>query len=603
MRFTKDNITAAQAGTLHGLFLERVRRTPGAPGVSEFHRPTQSWKHYTWREVALRAARWQEALAREGLQPGERVAISLRNSLDWIAFDQAALGLGLVVVPLYVDDRPDSVGFILDDCGAALLLVQDGLRWRRLAPACGHLQTLRRVVVHEGAKEDTFGDPRVRAADAWLPEGNFDLREGPNDPEALATIVYTSGTTGRSKGVMLNHRNILSVMEGGLLAVKIYREDSFLSFLPLSHMFERCVGYYLPVAAGSSIAYARSVANLSEDLAQARPTLMLAVPRVFERIHGRMQDQLARAPAWRRFLFQASVHVGWQRFEWQQRRARWSPLLLLWPLLHALVGKKVKARLGGNLRFVVSGGAALPPVVAKEFIGLGLPVLQGYGLTESSPQVCVNRLEFNDPTSVGAPLEGVEVMIGHDQELLVRSPGNMMGYWNNAQATAAAVHEGWLHTGDQAAIRGGRIYITGRIKDVLVLSNGEKVPPAEMEQAITMDPLFEQVMIVGEGRSFLAALAVLNPERWANLVRGMGLSPADPASLTDRHVHHELLVRVGQQLHGFPTWAKVRRLHLSLEPWTVENDLLTPTMKVKRAAVLAHHRAQVEHIYEHTHAE
>jgi long-chain acyl-CoA synthetase len=217
--------------------------------------------------------------------------------------------------------------------------------------------------------------------------------------------------------------------------------------------------------------------------------------------------------------------------------------------------------------------------------------------------VCVNRLEFNDPASVGAPLAGVEVMIGHDQELLVRSPGNMMGYWNNPQATAAALHEGWLHTGDQAALRGGRIYITGRIKDVLVLSNGEKVPPAEMDQAIAMDPLFEQVMIVGEGRSFLAALVVLNPERWAVLVRGMGLSPADPVSLTDRHVHHELLVRVGQQLHGFPTWAKVRRLHLSLEPWTVENDLLTPTMKVKRAAVLAHYRAQVEHIYEHTHAE
>jgi long-chain acyl-CoA synthetase len=309
-------------------------------------------------------------------------------------------------------------------------------------------------------------------------------------------------------------------------------------------------------------------------------------------------DQLQSAPRWRRLLFRFAVHVGWERFEWHQHRRRWSPSFLLWPFLDPLIGGRVRARLGGRLRLVVSGGAALPLSVARVFVGLGLPVLQGYGLTETSPQVSVNRLHDNDPASVGRPLPGIEVRIGPQEELLVRSPGIMHGYWKNPEATAATIREGWLHTGDQARLHDGRIYITGRLKDVLVLSNGEKVPPAEMELAITLEPLVEQVMIAGEGRAFLTALVVLSHDHWAEFARQLGVDPAAPASLTDKRVQHELLVRIGRRLHGFPTWAKVRRVLLSLEPWTVENGLLTPTLKIKRAAVLAQFQDALDRLYE-----
>jgi long-chain acyl-CoA synthetase len=264
-----------------------------------------------------------------------------------------------------------------------------------------------------------------------------------------------------------------------------------------------------------------------------------------------------------------------------------------------VVARPIKNQLGGRLRLVVSGGAALPLPIAQVFIGLGIPLLQGYGLTESSPQVSVNRLSDNDPSSVGAPLPGVQVRVGDQDELQVLSPGNMLGYWENPEATAAIFSDGWLRTGDQASIREGRIYITGRLKDVLVLSNGEKVPPAEMELSIALDPLVDQIMIVGEGRPFLSAIVVLNPGRWQVLAQRFGLDPSSPASLSDRQVQHEVLAAIGSHLRGFPSWAKVRRAHLSLEPWSVDNGLLTPTLKTKRRAVLDHYAEVVEWIYDH----
>jgi len=236
--------------------------------------------------------------------------------------------------------------------------------------------------------------------------------------------------------------------------------------------------------------------------------------------------------------------------------------------------------------------------VARQFIGLGIPLLQGYGLTETSPVVSVNTLEANDPASVGVPLRGVQVRIGDDDELQVKGPGVMLGYWNNHSATAQMIDaDRWLHTGDQARIENEHIYITGRLKDILVLSNGEKVPPGDMEMAIALDPLFEQVMVVGEGRSYLSALAVLNAELWPGLAREYGLDPEDPASLAHHKLATDLLGRVRIALRDFPGYAKIRRLSLLLEPWTVDNGLLTPTLKVKRAKVLEQCAGQVEGMY------
>jgi long-chain acyl-CoA synthetase len=258
------------------------------------------------------------------------------------------------------------------------------------------------------------------------------------------------------------------------------------------------------------------------------------------------------------------------------------------------------ARLGGRMRLAISGGAALPIEVARLFIGLGLPILQGYGLTETSPVVSANTPEDNDPRSVGRPLPGVELRFGEDQELLVRGPGLMMGYWNNPQATAQVINrEGWLHTGDQARLERGRLYITGRIKDILVLSNGEKVAPADMESAIALDPLVEQAMVIGEGRPYVSAIVVLNREAWHELARSLALDPNKSESLQDNRVHKRLLARIGAQLRGFPAYAKVRRVIPTVEPWTIENGLVTPTLKVRRSLLLAKFAKEIEEVYAH----
>jgi len=598
---TEDLITAEAAGTLDGLFRQRVHRTPDRVAYRAYDRAARQWRDFSWNDMAGHVARWRAALAAEALRPGDRVAVLMRNAPEWVMFEQAALSLGLVVVPLYTDDRPDSVAYIVEDSAAALLLVGEASVWRRLAPALADTACLKRVLLLDPGRREGDGsvpDPRVRAVGDWLPERGEPLVERDADPGSLATIVYTSGTTGRPKGVMLSHRNILSNTHAALVSYDLYLEDVLLSFLPLSHTFERTVGYFLPMMAGCTVAYARSVQQLVEDMQTIRPTAMITVPRIFERAYHAIHDKLDKKSALSRWLFGAAARLGWRRFEASQGRGRVGVAGLLWPLLDRMVARQVRQRFGGRMRLVVSGGAALPLPVAKVFIGLGLPIVQGYGMTETSPVVCGNPLDDNDPASVGVPLRGVEVRIGADDELMVCGPGVMMGYWNNHAATAAVIEpDGWLHTGDQARIEGEHIYITGRIKDILVLSNGEKIPPADMEAAIVEDPLFEQVMVVGEGRSYLTALLVLNPERWFAEARASGVDPLDPASLDSDAVHKQVIARLRRLLHDFPGYAKIRRVCPMLEAWSVEGGLLTPTMKVRRKQVLDRFAEQIEAMY------
>jgi long-chain acyl-CoA synthetase len=519
-------------------------------------------------------------------------------------FDQAALGLGLVSVPLYTDDRPDNIAYILEESGVTLLLVQDAGRWKRLAGSIPPDGPLKRVLLLDDspqARELARRDHRVRTLSDWLPERterNLQVREHA-DPHSLASIVYTSGTTGRPKGVMLSHDNMLSVAHGAVTMLDVYEEDSFLSFLPLSHTLERTGGYYLPIMTGSKVSYARSVSQLAEDLRSVRPTVLIAVPRIFERVYGRLGEQLRKRGALASRLFSLAVDTGWRRFRYRQGRGSWSPQFLLWPILQRLVAQKVLVKLGGRLRIAVSGGAALSEEVARVFIGLGLPIVQGYGLTETSPVVAVNPLEANVPASVGLPIRNVQVRIGADDELLVRGPGVMQGYWNNHKATAQVIDpDGWLHTGDQARIDdSGHIFITGRLKDVLALSNGEKIPPGDMEVAIALDPLFEQVMVVGEARPYLSALIVMDGDHWPGFAQDVGVDPFDAEALNDERVHRAVLRRVQRALKSFPGYAKIRRVRLSLESWTIENGLITPTLKVRRPAVLERYADQVERMY------
>lgn len=596
-------ISLDEAGTLDGLFVLRVRRSPAREAYRYYDKDTKSWRSHTWAEMGAQVARWQAAMRTEGAPRGGRVAVQLRNCPEWVMFDQAALGLGLVTVPLYTEDRPDNIAYILKEADVNILLVQDAGRWRRLAEVVGNDGQLKRVLLlddSDGARELAAEDERVRIIADWLPDEGGELSRRRNaNPNALASIVYTSGTTGRPKGVMLSHRNMMSVAHGGLTLLDVYEEDLFLSFLPLSHTLERTCGYYLCVMTGSCVAYARSVGQLAADLLTVKPSVLIAVPRIFEKVYARISEQMAEKGGLASKLFDMTVDVGWKRFQYQQGRGPWPLGSLLWPLLRRLVANKITAKLGGNLRAAVSGGAPLNEEIARVFVGLGVPIIQGYGLTETAPIVSANPLEDNIPASVGVPIRGVQVRIGDRDELLVKGPGVMLGYWNNHAATAQVIDpDGWLHTGDQARIdETNHIYITGRLKDILVLSNGEKIPPGDMESAVALDPLFDQVMVIGEGRPYLSALIVLDGEQWSGFAEQQGVDPLAPSSLSDGKVIAAATRRVKSALKDFPGYAKIRKIHLSLDPWTIDDGLVTPTLKIKRPKVLERYAGEVEAMY------
>jgi long-chain acyl-CoA synthetase len=571
-----DVISPDVARTLPGLFRERSRRRPGSLAYRYYDHPAKEWCSLSWAQMGIEIACWQAAIRTLGLQRGDRVAVMAHNSPVWVAFEQAALGLGLVVVPLFVNDRADNVAYVLADSGTRLLLLEGLEQWNELSPLAGQLDEQ----LHIWSINDC-SNSRVTYVEKLLgDEAHQEPEVVVDDPEALATIVYTSGTTGRPKGVMLSHRNILWNAYAGLGAVDIYPDDAFLSFLPLSHTLERTIGYYLPMMAGASVTYARSIAHLPQDLQAIRPTVLISVPRIYERSYARIQEQLT--DDFKRKLFSLAIEMGWHDFLYRQGREQWSARRLLWPLLRKLVAEKVLDKLGGRLRIAICGGAPLPVDVGKAFVGLGLNLLQGYGMTEASPVISVNVVGNNDPASVGLPLPDVEVRIGSNDELLARSPGVMQGYWNNPQASAEVVDsDGWLHTGDKGRIKDGHIYITGRIKDVIVLANGEKVSPTDMEMAIASDPFIEQVMVIGDNRPYLVALLVLNREQIAK-----------------HRFYGELLPRVCERIRMFPGYAQIRRISTVEESWTVENGLLTPTLKLKREKIMQHHAAEIEALYQ-----
>ncbi len=592
----QDVISPTQAGTLHALFLERVKRTPDR--VAYRHYANNAWQNLTWREMLQQVARWQSALASLNLQAGDRVAIMLRNCPEWVMFDQAAMSLGLVVVPLYTVDRPDNIAYILNDADVKVLLFETSEQWHGLRTVREHLQGVVRFVSMRNLPD--HDEPRLQSITEFLPDTAQLQSCRACKSSKLATIIYTSGTTGKAKGVMLSHANILNNAHSSLGTFMARQDDLFLSFLPMSHTFERTLGYYLTVMTGTTVAFARSIQLLSEDLKTLSPSILISVPRIYERIFTSLRAKLEQGSAFKRWLFNLTVKTGWARFEYQQGRGAWQPTFLLWGLLQMVVANKVLARLGGKLRVAISGGAALPPEISRIFIGLGLPILQGYGLTETSPVISANSLENNYPDSVGKTIEGVHVRLDAEGVLWTKSASTMLGYWNNPEATQAVLSaEGWLNTGDIAQISStGHIRITGRKKEIIVMSNGEKIPPNDMEQAVLSDPLFEQVLIAGEGRPYLIALAVLNQEAWFAFAKEIGVRSDMPEALTDSRIQGKILRRMALNLRDFPAYAHVRGLVLLQEPWSIENGSMTPTLKIKREVVIQRHAAQIAKLYE-----
>ena len=577
-----------QLKTLDQFVPARAKIAPHTEALRQFDRRSNSWERISYRDLDERIQQWRKAFCKLGLQRGDRVAILLPNGVDAICCDQAVLANGCVPVPLHAIDTAGSSAFIIADSQASVLVTNRQSRWDAIYLTHTVMPNLRHVIFTEESSPESRQDGVQQwDLESWLATGHgvTELPAAPNE-EDLAAIVYTSGTTGRPKGVMLTHKNVVSNVINTLKTVSPRPGDVFLSFLPLSHTFERMAGYYLALGMGCTIVFTRSIQQLAEDFRIVRPNVIISVPRIYERIYAKVQNKLARESKFVRFLFSWAVEVGWRRFcrkyglpITEESFAFLDPIV--WPILERLVSKTLLNQFGGQLRIAISGGAALNSKVAKAFCGLGLPIIQGYGMTESSPIIAGNSLSYNHPSTVGKPLPQTQVRLGEDNEIHVSSPSVMKGYWNRPQATREAFTEdGWLKTGDVGEFDSeGFLRIVGRIKEIIVTSTGEKVPPADLELAIEIDPLFEQAYVIGENRPFISTIVVLNKEEWRKLAETLDLDPNDPESLMATVTRNAILKRIKSAVKDFPQYALPRNVHMTLEPWTIENGLLTPTLK------------------------
>lgn len=585
-------VDESRAPTLAALYTERLRLTPGAAAFRYFDSAAGLWRDQTWGELGERAKRFVAGLRRAGLAPGDRVALQIDNRPDWFAIDWAVQHLGLAMVALYAEDTPTSAAQMLADSGACFAFLPSASAWRSLREV-DSLPCLEQVVLL-GAGEPG-AELRARPLSSWLPPAE-PLPPSRAAPAAMASIIYTSGATGRPKGTMLSHENIVSNVFACLRAIAARPDDVRLSVLPLAHSFERTAGGYMTIACGGLTVFGRGHARVADDLLEHRPTVLIAVPRVFEKVHGAVRAELSQSSAPKRALFRLAVEAGWRA---SQKDAGSAQARLLPTALTRRIGQQLQARLGGRLRIAVSGGAALSPDIARTFIALGVPVLQGYGLTEAGPVVAVNRLDDNDPSSVGLPLDNVEIRVGPGAELLVRSPSVMMGYWRDPEASRAAVDAaGWLHTGDKVSrLDTRRLFLTGRIKEVIVTATGEKAAPSDIEIHLRQCPLVDQVMVVGEAKPFLGALVV--PERNALLLLrvSLGLDRDDHTDAAREELEQALLRQCTDLLRRAPKNHQVRRVSLVAGSWTVANGLLTASNKLKRACIERACRADVERLY------
>jgi len=547
----------------------------------------------TWQQLTriavqhwvLRVAAW---LLDQGIKPGDRVGVLGHNSVEWLLADFAILRIGAVTVPAYFTDPPEAIEYVFNDAGCKLVLAEAGEQLAKLK------NIDLPVFPFRGDEGDSIES--VSRDVAW--DGTLETTT--LDRNSLATLIYTSGTTGNPKGVMLSHGNLLSDVQAGLGGVPVFPDDLFLSFLPVSHAFERTVGHFLAVASGAAIAYADDVTTLMRDMPEVKPTVMISVPRLYEKIYAGVNDKVVKGPAAKRWLFNQAQALGAERFELSQKgESLTGGKAVAWNILDHLVNAKLRDKMGGRLRLFVSGGAALSPTIARFLLAADITVLPGYGLTESSPVLTVNIEGKIKPETVGPALPGVSLRLAEDGELLASGDMVMQGYWNRPEDTAQVLDDdGWLHTGDIAEIDDdGYVRIVDRKKEIMVLSNGENVPPAVVEQQLTHDPCILQAMVIGDDRPHLTALLVPDVEHLAEAWKQdwQGELPVDwPAS--DK-VHDWLYSRMKDHCRTLPGFMHVTDFALVEEEWTQENGLLTPTLKLKRRKILELHSEEVAGLY------
>jgi long-chain acyl-CoA synthetase len=546
-----------------------------------------------------------------GVVTGDRVVIMSESRPEWLLADMAILVQGGVVVPVYSTLTPAQAKYIIQDAGARIAFVSTAEQLDKIQRIRHELPTLEAVIVFEPPEKASTSILSLEAVAArgharlmgeWGVGREFRDKAREVGPEQLATIIYTSGTTGEPKGVMLSHHNLVSNLIAGHAIVPVNDTDTSLSFLPLSHSFERLVSYVY-LANGVTIVFAESMETVGKDLVAVRPTVITGVPRVYEKFQARILERGAALPQPRRTLFHWGVKVARARARaGAPGRSVGGMLGLESAVADRLVFSKIRASVGGRLRCLVSGSAPLPLDVAEFFAGIGLPITEGYGLTETSPVVSANPMGAPRLGTVGRPIPGVEVRIAEDGEVLVRGPNVMVGYYNKPTDTAAVLKDGWFHTGDIGALDAdGFLRITDRKKDLLVTSGGKKIAPQPIEATLKRSPLIAEAVLLGDRRRFAAVLIVPDFTALERRLKDLGRPPADRNTLVQRDdvvaLYEEIVESLNRELSQFE---RIKKFRILPREFTIESGELTPTMKVKRKAVEQHWRAEIDEIYRET---
>ncbi|HSG46938.1 MAG TPA: long-chain fatty acid--CoA ligase [Longimicrobiales bacterium] len=590
-------------GTLPRLILDAVDRFGDAPALRNFVGTSDEMVDLSFREMLERAGNGAAALRALGLEPGDRAAILSENRTEWALADQACLFARVVDVPIYDTLIADQVAYILKDSGAKLVFASNRDQVEKALEAASSAGLALQVVVFDPGTE-----PPPEGVMAWVDFLALGTRQGwdrarleeeaaATSPDDLATVLYTSGTTGEPKGVMLTHQNIFSNAHASGMVLPILEGDVTLSFLPLSHIFQRMVDYLL-LSRGCTLARARDIRTLGPDLAAVKPTIQIAVPRVYEKVLGGVKE--AAAGLKERILHWA-IDVG---NRWADARLAGQPVGIVTGLQYALADKlvfaKLRARLGGRIRYFISGSAPLAEDVNRFFYAAGLPILEGYGLTETSPVTNVNPPDGIRIGTVGPPIPGTEIRIAEDGEILVRGPQVMKGYYNRPGATAQVIdQDGWFATGDIGELDAhGYLRITDRKKDIIVTAGGKNVAPQPIESRLKAHRFIEQVVMVGDQRHFTSLLVVpsfaaLN--RWA---RDQGLPHGDLPTLLAQAEVQDLMERVVMgHLGPLARYERPKKIALLEREFTVEDGTLTPTQKVKRRVVQDRFRHVIDQMY------
>ena len=543
-------------------------------------------------------------LKHNGIKSKERVAILSENRPGWYLADMAILNVGAINVPLYPSLPANQIEYILKNCSAKAIIVSNMLQLGKILSIWQNLPELTLVVVMnrlEEAIEDVLDLNQAKAKGKKILEDKPWLLEGlPVEPDDVATIIYTSGTTGLPKGVMLTHRNICEDVKSCSSIIRLDESDCGLSFLPLSHAYERTGGYYLLFSCGASIFLAESIETISLNMSEARPTIIFTVPRLFDRIKMSILKQIAMQSAIKQKIFYWALKTGENYHQEINKKGSSGKILSIQhALAEKLVYNKIKTKFGGRLRYFVSGGAALPQKVGEFFQALDINILEGFGLTETAPVTHVNRPGKIKYGTVGPAIDNVQVKIAEDGEILLKGPNIMKGYWNDEAATKEVIRDGWFYTGDIGVIdRDGYLKITDRKKHIIVTSGGKNIAPMPIENLISDSPFVEQVVVIGEKRPFLIALIVPDFDKLKEFAKTEGIVTSTSKELIEnksvQQIFEKLMRTVSRQL---ATHEKVRKFLLVDTPFTIENGQMTPTLKLKRKEITTKYVAEIDKVY------